>query len=86
MKEINDQVVSIIRTIVPTIVGQVMGWLAIKGILDNDGVITAALIFIITTGATALYYALARLLETYVSTKFGWLLGVAKKPVYKEVK
>lgn len=86
MTEFNQQVVSIIRTFVPVLVGQVITWLAVTGVLDSDGTISAALITIFTLSFTTLYYALARFLEVKVSSKFGWLLGVAKAPTYKSIK
>lgn len=84
METFNAQIVSIIRTFVPVLVGQILTWLATYQILDTDGQISSALITIFTLVFTTGYYAIARLLETFVSKKFGWLLGYAKPPVYKE--
>lgn len=70
---------SILRTIVPVIVGYVLGWAASINLpLDPqfEGLLTAAL----TGGFTLIYYTVVRLLETYVTPKFGWLLGLAKSP------
>ena len=83
MEQINAQIISIIRTVVPIIVGQLMTWLATKGVLDASGEVSALLITLFTIVFTTAYYALARWLETYISTKFGWLLGVPKPPQYK---
>ena len=80
---INAQIISIIRTFVPVLVGQIITWLATKGILDATGEISALLITAFTLVFTTAYYAIARYLETFVSTKFGWLLGYAKAPEYK---
>lgn len=82
--EFNSQIVSLIRTVVPVAVGQLLTWLATKGVLDETGEISAALISMFTIVFTSVYYALARLLEVFVSKKFGWLLGVAKAPNYKK--
>lgn len=71
---------SIVRTVVPIIVGGIAGWAAsINLTLDSEfGVLASTAL----TGLfTAIYYAGARLLETYVTPKFGWLLGLAKAPV-----
>lgn len=83
---INAQAISIIRTVTPVLVGQVMTWLAAQGVLDATGEISALMISGLTLLFTTLYYALARWLETFVSAKFGWLLGYAKQPVYTEVR
>ena len=37
---------------------------------------------VVTALATGLYYVVARLLETYVAPRFGWLLGKPVVPVY----
>jgi len=65
------------------IVGQVMTWLAVIGVLDASGEISGALLSTFTILFTALYYAAIRYLEVNFSAKFGWLLGVAKAPDYK---
>ena len=83
MDTLNNQVISIIRTFVPVLVGQIITWLAAQGILDATGEISALLISLLTLVFTTAYYALARYLETFVSVKFGWLLGYAEKPTYK---
>lgn len=74
---------SIVRTIVPAIVGFALSLWASTGITvdpDFEATLAAAL----TTGFGALYYIGARLLEEYVAPRFGWLLGLAKRPVYGE--
>lgn len=81
--EFNSQIVSLIRTVVPVVVGQLLTWLATKGVLDETGEISAALVSLFTVVFTSAYYALARLLEVFVSTKFGWMLGIAKAPTYR---
>lgn len=86
MDKFNEQAISIIRTFVPVLAGQVITWAAAQGILDSTGEISAALITLMTLFFTTAYYALARYLEVFVSTKFGWLLGAPKAPSYKGVK
>lgn len=77
----SDTIISYIRTVVPVAIGAAISFLALHGLkLDrstSDAIITAATGILI-----ALYYLLVRLFEQYVSPKFGWLLGVAKKPAY----
>lgn len=70
---------STIRTIVPIIVGSVLGWFAGANIpLDPqlEGTLTALLTLLLTTA----YYVAVRFFETYISPKIGWLLGYAKSP------
>ncbi|PRB78226.1 hypothetical protein CQ012_02225 [Arthrobacter sp. MYb214] len=70
---------STVRTIVPIIVGCVLGWFAGANIpLDTEfeGTLTALLTLLFTTA----YYVAVRLFETYISPKLGWLLGYAKSP------
>jgi len=86
MNEFNNQMVSLIRTVVPVIVGQLITWLAAAGIIDQTGQISAALLSLLTVILTAAYYAIVRVLEAKVSDKFGWLLGVPKAPTYPEAK
>jgi hypothetical protein len=72
---------SVVRTIVPSIVGFVMSWLATTEIVVDDslsGNLSAAL----TVGFSALYYIVVRFLETKFSSKWGWLLGLASSPNY----
>lgn len=70
---------SIIRTIVPVIVGTILSWLLTLGI-PVDGELRTALAAALTLSLTAIYYVVVRLLETYVTPKLGWLLGLAKSP------
>lgn len=70
---------SIVRTITPIIVGAVLGWFASAGIAVDEQfepLLTSAL----TLGFSGVYYVVVRLLETYVTPKLGWLLGLAKSP------
>lgn len=70
---------SIVRTLVPAIVGSVMTWLATTG-LEIDPGFQPALESVLFAGFTGVYYIGARLLERYVSPRFGWLLGAAQSP------
>lgn len=72
-----DNVTSIIRTVVPVIVGTGISWLARQGI-DVDGAAVAQAVTVVVIGG---YYALARWAEGRWA-KAGWLLGVAKAPTY----
>lgn len=72
---------SVVRTVVPYIVGAVISWFAMAGI-EVDPDLKANLTVAVTAGIGTLYYLAVRLLETYVAPKFGWLLGLAKSPVY----
>lgn len=69
---------SIVRTIVPVIVGVVLGAAAKRGFDLDSGAITEAATVVITT----VYYAVVRLLEVRIAPAWGWLLGVAKVPTY----
>lgn len=74
----NPFAASLIRTIVPIIVGAVLSWLALVG-LDVDPAGSAGLSTFLTALLTGGYYALVRLVETRVP-QVGWLLGLAKSP------
>lgn len=77
---------SLVRTYVPWLASLIVGWLVSLGVPLDPEVPTqiTALLFL---GASAVYYLAVRLLEMYVSPKFGWLLGLAKQPdYYKRVK
>ena len=70
---------SIVRTVVPIVVGAVLGWFASANLpLDPEfeGALTALITLLLTTA----YYVAVRLFETYISPKIGWLLGYAKSP------
>lgn len=73
---------SIVRTLVPIIVGAVIGFAVSNGItLDPEFELT--LTVAITGAFQGVYYIAVRLFELYVSPKFGWLLGLARKPEYQ---
>lgn len=74
---------SLVRTVVPLIVGAVISFFITRGIpLDPE--FETSLTIALTAGFTGIYYIAVRLFETYLSPKFGWLLGLAKQPVYIE--
>ena len=66
---------SIIRTLVPLIVGWLLSLAILRGV-DAD-----SLTELVTAGVTALYYVAVRLLER-VDARWGWLLGAKGQPVY----
>lgn len=70
---------SIVRTYVPLIVGGVLGFFASQGI-TIDPEFEEAFTGVLMLVGSGLYYLVARLFETYVSPKLGWLLGSAKSP------
>ena len=73
----NDLVVSIIRTVVPAIVGSLVYALANLGIeVDAEGWVA-----LLTSLFIGLYYALARVAESRFP-QAGWLLGAPKQPTY----
>lgn len=72
---------SIARTIVPVVVGTLLGAAAKHGFDFDNGSITEVVTVIITT----LYYGIVRLLETHVAPAWGWLIGYAKVPAYPTV-
>lgn len=76
---LSNTVLSFIRTFVPIIVGFLVAWAQPFGI-EVD---TEAAIAFLTALATAVYYTVARLLESKWE-KAGWLLGAPKQPIYAE--
>ena len=65
---------SIVRTVVPIVVGWISTWLPIT---------SEQLAAVVGTVVAALWYVGARVLEVYVSPRFGWLLGWATAPEYQ---
>lgn len=78
----NDIITSIIRTIVPMIVGAIVAFFATKGITFDEQ-FRANMIGVLQLIFSALYYITARALETKVP-RLGWLLGSVKQPGYSE--
>lgn len=78
MKALYD---SLVRTYVPWLAGVILGWLISLGVpLDPE--VQTQLTLVLMGAAGIVYYAVSRWLETNVSPKFGWLLGLPKAPVY----
>lgn len=78
---------SIVRTVVPLLAGLVITGLITIGWAPDDTQqqnLLAQISAVLTVIITALYYAVVRFLETHVSPKFGWLLGLAKQPTYQQ--
>lgn len=69
---------SIVRTVVPLIVALLVRAGAKAGLSLDPGLFLDTVTVVVTT----LYYAGVRVLETQVGPAWGWLLGVAKVPVY----
>ena len=78
----SDIATSIIRTIVPLLIGGVVSWLADKGInAPADVVALSTAIFAFLVGS--LYYIVVRALEARWP-KLGVLLGKPAKPTYSD--
>jgi hypothetical protein len=75
-----EYLASLWRTLVPLIVGTLVA-LGAKAGLDIDS--EAVSLWLITAFSGA-YYALFRFLEGKVGKQWGWLLGLAAPPQYKE--
>lgn len=69
---------SLLRTVVPVIVGAALS-IPILG----DSVDPGALEVVVTGAVTGVYYAIVRVLETKVAPAFGWLLGAPRAPEYQ---
>lgn len=71
---VRDFILSQVRTYVPSGVGAVLSWLALRGVeVTSDE--RLALVTFGTALATGLYYTLARLIEGKWPRIGGWLLG-----------
>lgn len=68
---------SIIRTVVPLVVG----WLAGLPIAQRIGITSTDITAAVTAVTGAVWYVAVRLLETY-GPQWGWLLGYAQAPTY----
>lgn len=69
---------SVIRTVVPWIVGILLTLAAQRGLDLPESVATE----VVTAVVSAVYYALVRLAEVRLSPLWGWLLGLPKAPLY----
>lgn len=74
----NDQIVSLIRTVVPAIVGALCVKASMMLGVDIDGATAGAFA---ATLCTSVYYAVVRYVERKVPAA-GVLLGVRKTPTY----
>jgi hypothetical protein len=73
-------ITAVIRSLVPIVVGWIVGLLAaINTRVEPE--IQTALILSVSTLAASLYYVTVAWLERKYAW-FGWLLGIARKPVY----
>lgn len=72
---------STVRTVVPSIVGFCLAWLATTG-MEIDSSLSNALTGALTVGFNIVYYVVVRFLETKFSSQWGWLLGLATSPEY----
>lgn len=70
---------SLTRTFVPIIAGGILGFFVSLQI-EVDPEFEVALTSVLTSASAALWYFIGRVLELYVSPRFGWLLGLAKAP------
>jgi uncharacterized membrane protein (DUF441 family) len=68
---------SVVRTLVPVVVGVLVTWLASKGLDVDRGQVTVLVEAVVSVA----YYALVRLAEQRVP-QLGWLLGVPGAPTY----
>lgn len=71
-------VASLIRQLVPLIVGALLSWLTVLG-LNIDAAGVDGLAQFLTLLFSGVYYALVRLVEEKVPA-IGWLLGLARSP------
>lgn len=72
--------VSLVRTILPILVGWVGALLAQWGFHIENAVISADLAGLFSIG----YYTLFRALEAHAHPGWGWLLGMARPPQYDQ--
>jgi hypothetical protein len=77
----NPLITSLIRTIVPIIVGAALAWAVRQGVPVDES-FRGPLTEILTAAFGAIYYTAARLLEHYVSPQAGLLLGAKAAPLY----
>lgn len=70
---------SIVRTVVPVIVG----WLLSLPVVNALGITADVLVPLVQAIVTAGYYVAVRVVEVYVTPRAGWLLGLARTPEYQ---
>lgn len=76
-------VIAIVRTVIPILVGWLVGLLAAANI-PVDAEVQAGLVVSLSTLVASLYYVGVAWLERRWKW-FGWLLGIARNPVYDAV-
>jgi hypothetical protein len=82
MQALIDKVgVSVVRTVVPLIVGFLLS-IAAKAGFNLDSTWVAGLL---APALTTVYYTVVRLAEVKLSPAYGWLLGIAQAPKYPAV-
>ncbi len=86
--QVRNFIFSVIRTYAPIIVGGLLSWLAVHASIVADEQTKAGLVIVLTGVLQGVYYLIARLLETYASPKFSFLMADARKgntaPVYPD--
>lgn len=75
--KVDDYVASLVRTGVMLAIGWLLAYAGRHGL--HMDVSQASL----DSVATAAYYIAVRAMEHYVNPRFGWLLGLARKPQYE---
>jgi hypothetical protein len=76
----NDQIIAIVRTVVPTLVGAFAAFLLATGV-ELDDETKSAMIVALTGIFSGAYYAIIRSLASKVPSA-GWLLGYPANPAY----
>ena len=71
--------ISIVRTVVPIIVGWVLG----LPVADWLGLTADQATQVVSAALAAAWYIVWRLAEVYVTPRLGWALGVAQAPEYQ---
>lgn len=77
-----DLQTSVVRTVVPYVIGLLVSWLATNGVVVSSSasaLLSAALAFLVGS----VYYVAVRLLEKKWP-KLGWLLGNPVQPQYNQ--
>ena len=78
-RRVTAYLTALARTAVPLVAGWLIAW-ALRHGVDLRGHASE-----VTVGVGFLYYSVAGFLERFVHPAFGWLLGIAKTPVYRQV-
>lgn len=78
----NDKIIGLIRTMVPSFVGALVSILAGWGIPLDDAVVNGFQAFVFALVSGLYYLAVRQAAKKY--PKLEWLLGVPKAPVYKD--